>query len=89
MIKGKLANGFEFEIEENTVDNMELVDALAQAQDDDPMAISKVCTLFLGKELKKKLYSYLRTQDGRVPVEQVTQSIMEMFSFFGKEGKNS
>lgn len=88
MITGKTDSGFEFEISEKALDNMELVDALADAQDDDPLAVSKVCTLFLGKDLKKKLYAFLRTEDGRVPVERVTKTIMEIFTFFGKEGKN-
>lgn len=36
MIKGETKTGFAFELEEAVLDNMELVDALAEMQEDDP-----------------------------------------------------
>ena len=46
-----LNNGFAVEVDENVIDNMELVDALAEMKDDDdPLGISKVTKLLLGKK---------------------------------------
>ena len=39
-------------------------------------------------ENKKALYDYLRTEDGRVPVAEISKSIKEIFESFGESGKN-
>lgn len=48
MIKGETKTGFAFELEEAVLDNMELVDALAEMQEDDPLALSAVVRMVLG-----------------------------------------
>lgn len=88
MICGKTKSGFEFELSKNALDNMELVDALAEADDNNPISVSRVVGLFLGKDLRKKLYDHLRTEDGRVPVAAVNNEVSEIFAFFGEAGKN-
>lgn len=86
-MKGTLTNGFEYNIDEKYLDNMELVDALSEIEDN-PLHISKVCTLLFGKDQKKKLYDHLRDEDGRVPVEAVTQAVVEIFNAQGEAEKN-
>lgn len=88
MIKGKTNSGFEFELSEETINSMELVDALAEASDDDPISVSRVVKLFLGDDLRKKLYDHLRNEQGRVPIAVVNTEVMEIFQAFGKNGKN-
>lgn len=88
MIQGRTKSGFEFEIDEGAVDNMELVDALAEASDDDPVSVSRVVKLFLGEKLRKRLYEHLRNDNGRVPVSAVNTEVAEIFAAFGKNGKN-
>lgn len=85
----ELTNGFKMELDDNVMDNMELVDALAEADGEDALAVSKIARMILGKEKRKQLYDYLRTGDGRVPVEAVSNSIKEIFDSFGDKGKNS
>ena len=46
----ELKNGMKLEMDENTMDNMELVDTLAEAADDDPLAVSRMVKLVLGTE---------------------------------------
>lgn len=88
MLKIELSNGFKFDFDETVLDNMELVDALAECEDNE-LAITKVCTLILGKEGKKKLYEHLRKEDGRVPVQDVIDTIKEIFETqSGEDGKN-
>ena len=83
----ELKNGLKLEMNENTMDNMELVDTLAEAEDD-PLAVSRMTKLVLGTEGRKKLYDSLRTEDGRVPVAAVSDAIKEIFEAFGEKGKN-
>lgn len=84
----KLKNGFETDLADNIMDNMELVDALAEASDSDPLAVSKMCRLILGDEKRKALYDSIRQKDGRVPVAEVSEAIKEIFGAFGDKGKN-
>lgn len=87
MIKGKTSTGFQFEVEDSVLDNMELVDLLAE-NSENPLTISKIIKLVLGDAQRKKLYDNLRTEDGRVPMEAVAQAIAEIFLAFGEQGKN-
>lgn len=87
-MKGKTTSGFAYQIDENRLNNMELVDALADAENDNPIAISRACGLLLGKETRAKLYDHLRTPDGRVPIEAVSKDMIEIFTAFGEKGKN-
>lgn len=82
-------SGFSCEIDPSTLDNMELVDALAEMQgDDDALSVSRVVRMVLGDKNRKALYDHLR-KDGRVPVGDVTQEVIEIFGALGNPGKNS
>ncbi len=87
MITGKTSSGFAFKIKEEQLDNMELVDAIAEAEEN-PVAASRVLKLLLGDQ-RKELYDTLRTTDGRVPVEATADAIKEIFAAGGKQAKNS
>lgn len=89
MLKGTTSSGFKFEVSEDVLDNMELVDTLAEMQDDNPLEVSKVVRIVLGPEQRSALYENLRTEDGRVPVMAVSEAIMDIFNAFGQKGKNS
>lgn len=84
----ELKSGLKLEMDEKIMDNMELVDTLADAADEDPLAVSKMIKMVLGSENKKKLYNSLRTEDGRVPVAAVSDALKEIFEAFGEKGKN-
>jgi len=84
----KTKSGFEYEIDPEVFDNMELVDALDEADGGNHLALSRVCLLILGSDKKKELYDHVRTESGKVPIEAVTNEIVEIISGF-KEGKNS
>lgn len=87
MVKGKTKTGFSFELDENVLDNMELVDALAEMQQDDPFSLSIVVRMVMGPA-RDALYAHLRTPDGRVPVNALSQEIIDIFDALGKPGKN-
>ena len=88
MITAKSRSGFEIELEETALDNMELVDALADLNDGNALQMSRIVTLILGKDGKKRLYDHLRTADGRVPCEAVEQDIIDLMASV-KDAKNS
>ena len=85
--KGKTSTGFEFEIDSRNLDNMELIDIMAEV-DENALLLPKMCEMILGKEQKKKLYDHVRTEDNRVPVEPLANEITEIFNSTG-EIKNS
>ena len=81
-------SGFSCDIPDAAVNNMELVDALAEMQSDsDMLAVSRVLRLLLGDTNRKSLYDHLRA-DGRVPIEAVTTEISDIFAALGQAGKN-
>lgn len=86
MIKGKTKSGFEFQLEEHVLDNMELLDAIVEA-DENPAMIPKIVNMVLGKEGKKRLYDHLRTGKGNVPIMSVAAEVAEIFSY-NQQGKN-
>lgn len=85
---GITKSGFKFHVEESTLDNMELLDALEELSDDNALAVSRVVKLVLGDEQKKLMYNHLRTPDGRVPIAALQEELEEIFEAFGTKGKN-
>ena len=88
MITAKTEPGFSIELEESTLDNMEVLDALSDLDEGNPLAMSRLVVKLLGKDGKKRLYDHLRTEDGRVPASAVESTIMELFQSINA-GKNS
>ena len=88
MITAKTESGFSIELEESTLDNMEVLDALSDLDEGNPLAMSRLVVKLLGKDGKKRLYDHLRTEDGRVPASAVESAIMELFQSINN-GKNS
>lgn len=84
MIEGKLKSGFEYKIEDHVLDNMELLDAIAEV-DQNPMVLSKVLKMLLGDEQRKMLYDHLRDpKNGNVPIVAVSDAVAEIFSGSGQ-----
>ena len=88
MIKGITKSGFSYELDETKLDDMELLDAIAEV-DSNPLNISKVLKTILGEDQRKALYDHLRDDTGRVSVKAVTEAIADIFSSSGSDGKNS
>lgn len=86
--KGTLKNGFEYEIDDEIMDDMEMVEAVAEAQGENPLAVATVIKMALGEDQKKRLYDYIRNDKGRVPVQKAVESLTEMFEALGEDGKN-
>ena len=84
MLTGTTSTGFNYEIPDEQLDNMELLDALADADAGKLLAISRVCDLLLGKEQKQRLYDHCRTEKGNVPTTAIRDEILSII-----EGQNN
>ena len=88
MIEGKTKRGFAYAIAEEHVDQ-EFLDALAEAEDGQPLKVSKALRLLLGEEQRKKLYDHLRNDKGKVPIDAVMEAFYDILSNDGTGAKNS
>ncbi|MCQ2183253.1 MAG: hypothetical protein MJY89_07640 [Bacteroidales bacterium] len=86
-MKKKTASGFEFEVDDNVLDDMRLIDMLAALMDDDTpefqkvVAMPKLLTFILGVEQKNALYKMIADEyGGRVPVEKVSAALGEILT---------
>ena len=87
MIKGKTKSGFLYELDKERLNNYELLEAIEELEEN-PLVLSRVVNLLLGKEQNKKLKDHLRTENGIVPTEKMSEEITEIFQNQG-ETKNS
>ena len=91
MVKGKTKSGFEFEYDEQALNDMEFLDAVVEAESGNASAILRAQSFMiiklLGKDQRKKLYDHLRTPEGRVPCELVEQELTDMMEA-ADAGKN-
>lgn len=81
-------SGFTCEIDPAVLDSMELLDAMAELQEGNVLAISRTCRLFLGEENRTRLYDHLRNEAGRVPPGEVDRELNEIMLALGKPAKN-
>ena len=87
MIKGKTKSGFSYELDKERLNNYELLEAIEELEEN-PLVLSRVVNLLLGKEQTKKLKDHLRTENGIGPTEKMSEEITEIFQNQG-ETKNS
>ena len=88
MIKGETKSGFKFEIDETIADDMEFLEALAEAQDD-VTRFPKVIEALLGKDQKKALYEHVKGNGKRVSIEKTVEEFTDIMNTAGEQTKNS
>ena len=76
-------SGYTVSVDEECLDNMELIDALAELQNNE-MTLPRVVNMIFTAEDKKRLYDHVRTEDGRVPVQRFTEEFSEVLGMLGK-----
>lgn len=97
MRKGVTSTGFEYEYDEERLDDMRFVDALAVVVDDEASDFEKVfgasrlITMLLGPDMKRALYEHIgSTHGGRVPTAELEAALEEIMTGSGKDAeKNS
>lgn len=84
MIKGKTASGFNFKIDEEARDDMELLELLTDMDRGETSQAPKVVEMLLGAEQKKALYEHCRGKSGRVSATRVFEELTAIFNEIGK-----
>ena len=86
----KLSNGFALKVEEQLFDNIEVLDALEEARDEDPLGFSKAMRLILGKEQRDSLYKHMKEVSGNnvVTTDEIGDVFTEMVEKLGDTAKN-
>lgn len=79
MLKGKTKSGFKFEVEDDRLNNYELVEAISEVSDGNPLALTKVIKLLLGEDEAKSLKDHVRDEKGLVPSDKLSDEVMEIF----------
>lgn len=70
-------SGFCATVDLDRLDNVELLDALAELSENG-LGIGKVIALILGKEEKRRFYDHVRAENGAVPIKAVTDAFSEI-----------
>ena len=80
MIKGTLSNGFEFQIDENNLDDMRFIEALEELDEGNPLAMTKVYNIVLGKGQKEELYKFIEKEHKKVPIKVMYDLFQELMT---------
>lgn len=94
MKSGKLQNGFKFKVEEASLDDMELLEDLAEIDKGNILKYPSAIERILGKEQKAKLYDKIRDPEtGKVTATATSEALTEIIEVLNSQtedaGKNS
>ena len=78
MLKGKTKTGFQYEFDEKILKNYELVELLAEV-DNDPLVLPKIFKMLLGDRVEE-LKDHVRDADGVVDIEKMLTEFQDIFS---------
>lgn len=85
MAKGKTVTGFEFDVDEEVRDDMELLESLTRLDRGEVGVLPDVMVSLLGEEQKKRLYDHCRSEKGRVSSKRVMQELASIFKAIEKK----
>lgn len=87
MLKGKTSSGFEFELEDEALDDYELLEMMAKIDKGENGLIVDMVEKLLGEEQRDRLKEHVRTEKGRVAASSLLKEVMEIFQY-DDSGKN-
>lgn len=95
--KGKIECGYEFAIDDEKLNDMRAVDALAEfeeaieaGQDWEALrCASWLVKYLLGAQGRRELYKLLEDENGKVTTDAVTEALGQIFEALGDDAKNS
>lgn len=77
--KGTTKSGFNFAIDKEVLDDMELIEMLADEANGDITLLPAICESVLGEKQKKTLYEHVREKNGKVKISVIEKELVEMF----------
>lgn len=86
MVHVKTTSGFEMDVDESMFNDMELFECVAEVEKGHMLSLPEVVKRVTGDK-KKEFYDSLRNEEGRVPVDDVMNEILDIIRQAG--GKNS
>lgn len=66
MLKGISASGFEFEIDEEVLDDWEMLELLQEIDEGKIGKLAKAIVFLLGEEQYEKLKNFIKARDGKI-----------------------
>ena len=79
MLKGKLSNGFEYEVKENMVSDFDFIDALSDFYENENFSsFKKAMIILLGDEQFNKFKDACRDKNGAAPLKKVAEAFGEL-----------
>lgn len=88
MIKGKTKTGFEFEIPKDHLNNYEMLENIADLEEN-PLLVTTIAKQLLGERGTKDLKEHVRNKNGIVPIDKMSEEITDIFKNGSEETKNS
>ena len=82
----KTTSGFECDIDEDTLDDIELIEDLVEIDSGNATLVPRVIGRLLPDD-KKKLYDHVRTDKGRVPIGAVGEELAEIIKGLNSKKK--
>ena len=87
IVKGKTASGFEYKIDPEALDDMEMLENFTAISKGDMSSLAETLTMLLGLDQKKRLYEFCRGKNGRVSMARVVEETSGIFESI-KEGNS-
>lgn len=88
MIKGTTASGFAYEVSEDALNDYEILESLAELEEN-PLVFTTVAKRLLGAEQLKRLKDHIRNEKGIAPIDTMTAEVTEILTKSGESLKNS
>ena len=87
MLRGKTESGFEFELDDDVLDDYELLELFCKIDEGETSLTTKMVDILLGEEQKERLKDHVRVKSGRVSSKRLLAEITEILNST-REGKN-
>lgn len=88
MITGKTESGFEFELNEDYLDDYEMLEKIREIDEGNITVITDVVPSLLGQEQKERLKEHIRKETGKVSIKDMVYELGQILSE-SQKGKNS
>lgn len=79
MLAGRTESGFEFELDEDCLDDYELLEDLCDIDNGDASKITIAANRLLGKEQMEALKNHVRNEKGKVSAAKMVDEITQIF----------
>lgn len=88
MTRIKLSCGFEADIDEEAINDVDMLEELNNLREEDATAFIRILKLFgLEKDERNELYQNLKNENGRAPVDKLVEQIQEIFGQLNSKKK--